>query len=132
MAAAPVFAATPKAWAVISPATLDTSLTAPTNTATLVTAGSSGSKVEQIRINYVATISAACVLNIFLHDGSTYHLFDTLTVPVTTTVSTASAGVTTDKYYTNLVIQSGWSIRCTVTTSAGQSAFKVVAFGGDF
>lgn len=134
MATAPTFAATPKAWAVTVPATLDTSNTAPTNTATLVTAGASGSKIEEIRIVQVASTTGSGIVNIFLYDGSTHHLFETVSIPaitLSTTVSNPSDQIFIGNY-SNLVIPSGWSIRVTVTLATFQSAFKVLAFGGDF
>lgn len=131
MATDPIFAATPKAWAGIAPATADTSLTAPTNVTTVVTAGSSGTKIEQLRCNQLATTSATSIVNVFLYDGSTYHLFDFFSM-ATATLSTTSEVTPTDKFYQNLVLQSGWSLRITVTTAGAQSNFKVLAFGADF
>ena len=131
MATNPAFAATPHAGCFLTPATLDTSLTAPTNTSTVFTAGASGSRVDTIRICQVATTSGAGVLNIFLYDGSTYHLID-LYAYGAATLSTTSEAQPVDIYYQNLVFATGWSIRVSVTTAAGQSAFKVTAFGGDF
>ena len=131
MAANPVFAATPKAWGVTTPASADTSLTAPSTTATLLTAGASGSKVEQIRLTPVATTASVYIVNLFLHDGATYHLFDFFTAPAQT-LSTTAETVPVDKYYPNLVLPSGWSIRVTVTVGTVASAFKLTGFGGDF
>lgn len=116
--------------AALTPTTLDTSLTAPTHTATIFTAGSSGSKVEEISIQQVATTSAAGVINIFLYDGTTYWLFDQYTFAAFTLSTTAEA-VRSWLTYSNLILKSGWSIRLTVTVAAGQSAFCVTAFGGD-
>ena len=112
------------------PATLDASLTAPTNVATVFTAGASGSKIEQIALMQIANTTAGGLVNIFLYDGTTYHLFDqfqfgTLTLPTTTTTPRQ------DKYYANLVLKTGWSVRATVNVAAGQSAFKVFALGAD-
>ena len=134
MATAPTFAATPKAWAGTVPATLDTSNTAPTNVTTIVTAGASGSKIEEIRIVQVASTTTSGVLNIFLYDGSTYHLVEPVNIQaitLSTTVANPSDQIF-QGYYNNLVIPSGWSIRVSVTVAAFQSAFKVIAFGGDF
>jgi hypothetical protein len=131
MAASPAFAATPHAGAVITPATLDTSLTAPTNVATLFSAGASGSRVDTIRITQVASSASAGIVNIFLFDGVTYHLLDNFSFGVVT-LSATSEAQPVDLYYQNLVFATGWSLRVTVTSTGGQSAFKVIAFGGDF
>jgi hypothetical protein len=130
MATAPAFAATPHTAAILTPATADTSLTAPTNVATVFTAGASGSRVDTIRINQVANSAAAGILNIFLFDGTTYHLLDVFTFGVVT-LSTTSQPAPIDIYYQNLIFGTGWSIRVTQTTLATAS-FKVIAFGGDF
>ena len=131
MGTTPVFAATPHVGAVLTQATFDTSLTAPTNVATIFTAGASGSRVDTIRITQVATSGNAGILNIFLYDGSTYHLID-LYAYGAVTLSTTSQPNPVDIYYQNLVFATGWSLRCTITTTGGQAAFKVTAFGGDF
>lgn len=131
MSTNPAYASTPNVGAAITSATLDTSLTAPTNVATVFTAGASGSKIDEIRINQVATTSGAGVLNLFLYDGSTYHLFDNYTWAAITLSTTSEAGVVA-MFPENCLLKNGWSLRATVTTSAGQSAFKIIAIGGDF
>lgn len=131
MATDPIFASTVNNGAGLVPATLDTSLTAPTNTTTVFTAGASGSKVEQLRLTQILTTASTTVVNVFLYSGATYYLFDQFTTAATT-LSTTSEPSPVDRYYTNLVLKTGWTVRCTVTTSAGQSAFVLQAFGGDF
>lgn len=132
MATDPVFASTVNNGSKLVPATADTSMTAPTNVSTVLTAGvSAGSKVEQIRLTQIATTASTTVVNIFLYDGSTYYFWDSFTT-VATTLTTTSEPAPVDKFYANLVLKSGWSLRATVTTAAGQSAFVVHAFGGDY
>lgn len=116
--------------AVTTPATLDTSTTAPTNTATVTSGGASGSKIELIRIMQVATTSAAGILNIFIYDGTNYQLVDWYAYGAVT-LSTTVQSSPVDLRYDNLFLKSTDSLRVTVTTSAGQSAFKVFSFGGD-
>jgi hypothetical protein len=133
MAAAPIFAATPRAWAGTVPATLDTSLTAPVNVTTVVPSATSGVMINQIRITILASITAATQVNLFLYDGSTNHLFEQIVVSNRTVSTTTSEPSNLfDRYYTNLVLQTGWTLRATVTTAAGQSNFKVIALGGEF
>lgn len=133
MAVSPAFASTPKSWAVIVPATLDTSLTAPANVATVATAGASGSMITRIRLTILGTISTVTQVNLFLYDGSTYHLYEqSVVLGQTVSSTTSSPSNTYDKYYTDLVLQNGWSLRATVTTASGQSLIKVMAHGGDF
>lgn len=68
MAAAPIFAATPRQ-GFAELATADTSYTAPTTTVTVLTAGSGGSRVERVRIVATGT-TAAGVVNLFIWNGS--------------------------------------------------------------
>ena len=131
MSAALIFFGTVRAiGAGIVPATADTSLTAPTNTTTILTAATAGTKIEQIRITQVDTTSSAGLVNLFLYDGSTYHLFDQYAFSALTL--SASVYLTpVDLYYANLILSNGWSLRATVTVAGAVSAFKVLAFGGD-
>lgn len=135
MATDPSFAATPHTSAVLTNATADTSETAPTNVATVFTAGASGSKIEQIRITQIVSTTSAGVINIFIHDGSTYHLLDFYPYPIAT-VSTTAGVLPVDFLYNNLAIPSGYSIRVTNTVQGGSgptaATHKVIAFGGDF
>lgn len=129
MSSAPDFFAIPKLYAGATPATLDTSLTAPTNVTTLATASSQNIMIAQISIIQIATSANAGILNIFLYDGSAYHLRDQYAYAAVT-LSTTAASTPVDKYYANLFLQNGWSLRVSVTTSGGQSAFNVTASGG--
>lgn len=135
MSADPIFAATPNAKGVLTNAAADASLTAPANVATAFTAGLSGSRVEQIRIAQVLTTTAAGIINIFLHDGATYHLFDAVAYPAGT-VSTTALVAPSDLYYPNLVLPTGWTIKVTNTAAVGTGAtaatHKVVVLGADF
>ena len=131
MATSPQFAATPRAAGVLTPTTLDTSLTAPANTTTLWTAGASGSKVDIIRINQVATTATTGIVNLFVYTGTVYYLFDTYTF-FATTLTTSTELQPVDIYYNALVLQTGYSLRVTTTVAGGQAAFSLLAFGGDF
>ncbi len=130
MASDPAFAATVKTASGLVPATLDTVMTAPTNVTTIVTAGSSGSKIEQIRCQGIAT-TVAGIVNIFLYDGATYHLFDQFLVTAVTSSATAVAYQATNTY-SNLWIPTGWSLRVTNTIAGNQAIIKVTVTYGDF
>jgi hypothetical protein len=126
MAASPVFAVTPRVTAV-SVATADSSYTTPTNVGTLITGAATGTRINEIVVKNAAT-SAAAIVRIFLYNGSTYWLFDEVTVAA----ATASATVQTNRVstlYTNLILPDNtWSVR--VTTSVSQ-ATHVTALGAD-
>lgn len=130
MATSPGFASTVNVGSATASATLDTSLTAPTNVATVFTAGASGSKIDQITYQGLAT-TVAGVINVFRHDGSTYHLIDQVLVTAVTSSTTAVAFQAV-RTYENLLLKNGETLRFTVTVAGLQSNIKVTAFGGDF
>jgi hypothetical protein len=134
MATSPIFASTPKTWAGTVPATADTSLTAPANQTTIVTAGASGTMITRIRLTLLGSITGTVTqVNLFLYDGATYHLYEQCVISARSVSSTTSEPSNLfDKYYTDLNIQTGWSLRATVTTAAGQSLVKVIAHGADY
>jgi hypothetical protein len=111
----------------VSIATADSSYTAPTNVGTLITGASTGTRIAEIIVKCAAT-SAAAIVRIFLYDGTTYWLFDEVTVAAATGSATVQqARVSTT--YNNLILPSNsWSVR--VTTSVSQ-ATHVTALGAD-
>lgn len=126
MATTPNFAATVKSWAAAI-STADTSRTAPSNVGTLVTAGSSGSRVDEISITAAGT-STANVVRIFLYNGSTYFLKEEVLVTATTPSASVPAFTTTLRY-DSFVIPNAWSVRVTTNNT---ETYHVTAFGGDF
>lgn len=126
MAADPVYAVTPRIGAV-SIATAEASYTAPTNVGTLITGAASGTRIEAIAVKCAAT-SAAAIVRIFLYDGTSYWLFDEVTIAAATGSATVQQ-TRVNNTYSNLVLPSAsWSVR--VTTSVAQVT-HVTAFGAD-
>jgi hypothetical protein len=126
MATNPVFAVTPRIGAV-SVATADSSYTAPTNVGTLIAGASTGTRIAEIVVKCAAT-SAAAIVKIFLYDGTSYWLFDEVTVAAATGSSTVQQ-TRVSTTYNNLILPSAsWSVR--VTTSVAQTT-HVTAFGAD-
>jgi hypothetical protein len=134
MATDPVFAATPNIGAGL-PGTAETNLQAPVNAAVILTAGASGSKIEEIVIEASATTlvatTVAGLVYLFLYDGTTYHLFDTVTVTAVTASATA-APFRWRNLYNNLVLKTGWSLRASQSIVGNANVLKVIALGGDF
>lgn len=135
MTADPQFASTVAVGAALL-GTAETDTLAPTQTSVVLTAGANGSKIEAIYVQaaktatLIATTVAGQVL-LFLYDGTTYRLFDTVLV----TAVTASASVSpfhAERLYTNLVIPTGWSLRASQTIAGNNSILQVIAFGGSF
>lgn len=114
--------------------TADTSLTAPTTIGTILTAGASGTRIDFIEVIGVAT-TVAGIVNLFIYDGTTYHLWQQIPViPVTSsTTATSFSSVTATNNSPNvmpMIIPTGYSLRA--TTTIAQTGVKVIAYGGNF
>lgn len=116
----------------------DTSRTAPTNKATVFTAGASGSRIERLAICAIGT-TVASLLRIFLYNGTTYFLYYETPVPaVTPSVSagitawnTTLEAVTTPNLFP-LVLPTTWSVVASVNDTQTSSGINVTAIGGNF
>lgn len=128
MSATPGFADTINVGSAL-PGTADTSLTAPTNQVTVLTAGASGTKVDRIVAQGVGT-TVAGVVNIFRYDGATYHLIDQFLVAAVTPSTTAVA-YHAENAYDDLVLKSGDTLRSSQSIIGNASMVKVTAFGAD-
>lgn len=129
MATSPTFASTINVGS-IALSTYDISLTAPSTAVTVLTGGSSGTKVEEIILQGTASTSAG-VCNIFLHDGSTYHLVDQILVTGVTS-STTAVTFRAVRQYTNLFVKNGWTLKAAHTTTGNDTnKLKITATGGD-
>jgi hypothetical protein len=126
MATSPNFAATPR-YGGVSISTADTSRTAPTNVETVFTAGSSGSRIDEVTIT-AAGASTSNVVRLFLYTGSTYYLLqEVLILAITPSASLDSFSTTLT--FNSLVLPSGHSLRATTNNA---ETYHVHAFGGDF
>ncbi len=133
MATSAQYAAVPKIGAALL-TTADTSLTAPTTVGTVVTAGSSGTRIDYIDIQGVAPTLSGLV-NLFIYDGTNYRLWAQVPVlPITSsTTAPAFAATLSSNSHANimpLVLPSGHSLRA--TTSVAQTGINVIGLGGDF
>lgn len=126
MAAAPNFAATVR-FSAANIATADTSRTSPTNVGTVFTAGSSGSRIDEVNIVATGTTTAG-VVRLWIFTGSVYYLLSEVLVTANTP-STTLAVFSSISTYNNLMLPSGHSLRATTNNS---ESFNVIAFGGDF
>lgn len=133
MATDPTFASAPRAGANIITA-LETSLTVPTQSVSIISAGSAGSLLAEIVVHAVTTslvpTTVAGLVYLFLFDGATYHLFDTLAITAVTASATV-APFRTNKLYTES-IQTGWSVRASQSIAGNNGLLKVEAFVGDY
>lgn len=127
------YASTPKVGSALL-TTADTSLTAPTTVGTVLSAGSSGTRIDYINIQGVAT-TVAGLINLFIYDGTTYSLWQQVPVLAVTSSTTVPAwsAVLSSNSNANvmpLTIPTGYSLRA--TTSVAQTGVRVIAYGGDF
>lgn len=133
MATSAQYAATPRVGSA-NLTTQDTSLTAPTTVSTILTAGASGTRIDYIDVQGVAT-TVAGLINLFIFDGTNYILFAQVPVIAVTSSTTAPAFQATLSSNVNanlmpLIIPTGYSLRA--TTSVAQTGVRVTAMGGDF
>jgi hypothetical protein len=128
MATSPAFAATPNVGSTPLSSSADSSYTAPSHAVTIFTPGASGGKVDEVRFVGTGTTVAGNI-NIFLYDGTTYHLIDQILVPAITP-STSTPAWTFVKPYANLVVPASWTL--VATSIQASQLVNVSALGGSF
>lgn len=150
MASTPGFASTPRvSTSVLLNGTATGTLETPTGTAnsgspvvvvSFMTAGSSGTRVDEIRAIVSQNVavgsqvaSVASTVNLYLWVSNTYTLFDQMLITAVTGSTTAVAWQQT-RTYQNLVLPSGYEIRATIGAVGGttQNTIRFTAFGADF
>lgn len=120
----------------------ETNLQVPTTTSILITAGTLGTKIEEIVVEGTTTglgaTTVAGLVYLFLYDGTTYHLYDTVTVSAVTASATVAPYRSIPSNFAsgtsrppNLMLKSGWSLRASQSIAGNASVLKVSAFGGD-
>ncbi|MFL9904288.1 hypothetical protein PQR71_40225 [Paraburkholderia fungorum] len=115
--------------------TASASRTAPTNTATVLTASASGDRIERIVVTSTGSTIAA-VISLYLYNGTTYYLYDeiqvnTFTASTTTPQPVSTLEAVTTPHLMPLLLPPSWSIVATVSVSQ-PSAINVAAIGGGF
>lgn len=135
MATDPAFASTINNGAALL-GSAETDLIAPAQTSTILTAGASGTKIEEIVVQAAKTgtlvaTTVAGLVYLFLYDGSTYRLYDTIAITAITPSST-TAPFRLARPYMNLWLKSGWSLRASQSIAGNASVLEVHAFGGDY
>jgi len=129
MASVPAHLSTPRIGAV-TVSTANTNRDGTGTIATVITAASAGTRILEVVVQSTGD-PADGIVTLFLHDGSTYYLFDEIDHDNPAAGSTTVAAYRTSRTYQNLVLPSGWSLRaaCTVALTAG--VYNVIALGGD-
>lgn len=134
MASTPRFTSTPR----VGVATLTLANTARDGTGSnivdVLTAVAAGTKVFEIVVQATGN-PADSIVTLFLHDGTTSHIFDEIDVGDPAAASTTDSGYRVSRTYTNLVIPAVgatlWKLQASLTVAPTTGALKVVAFGGD-
>ena len=128
MSVTPTYFGTPLAGSALVPATAETSYTNPTHVATVVTAGTNGSRIEEV--HFVGTgITLTGIVQLFLFDGTNYRI----DYPQTISAVTPSQSVPTAPFFQavefdNLLLPTGWSL--VAASFVPNQLINVLAFGG--
>lgn len=129
MASTPLYTGTVRA----SNASISTANTNRDGTGTLgtvITAGSSGTRIERVTITGTGSTTAGMV-RLFVYDGTNTYLIKEQPVTAITPSATVAA-FTTDITFGDvnfLVLPNGYSLKASTHNAEG---FNVTAFGGDF
>lgn len=126
MATAPAFAATPRIGAV-SISTANTNRDGTGTIGTVLTAGSGGTKIDEVVVQATGTTTAGMV-RLYLYDGSTYFLYDEVPITAATPSGTVSAFRGTRRYTYLVLPTNSWSLRASTHNA---ETFLVQAQGAD-
>lgn len=130
MALNPNFTSTPR----VGVGTVSTANTARDGTGTIVdilTGVAAGTKIFEVWYKSTGDL-ADCVLTLFLHDGTTYQLFDEVDLGDQAAGSTTVTAFRGSKTFDNLVLPSAsWKLAAAITVAPTSGVLKVFAFAGD-
>ena len=121
------YASTPRA-ALGQVSTANTARDGTGTLATILTAGSNGTRIDDIKIQATGTTTAG-VVRLFLHDGTNARLFAEILVSAVTPSTTVEAWSAT-LLNQAIVIPSGWSLRA--STNNAETFNLIVNRAGDF
>lgn len=126
----PIFLLTPHIGAV-SVSTANTARDGTGTIATVFTATANGSRINEIVIKATDNPADSTVV-FFLHDGSSYWVFDEWDIGDAAAGSATVASYRESRRYQNLVLPNGWSLRASITASLTGGSMIVTALGGDY
>jgi hypothetical protein len=126
MANQPVFAIAPRI-GLGQVSTANTNRDGTGTIATILTGASTGTRINQIVIEGIATTTAGMV-RIYFNDGTNTRLFDEFQV-VANTVSASSVAYRASKTYDSLILpNASWSVRASTHNA---ETFNIFIFGAD-
>lgn len=124
----PIFTKTP----ICSVAAVSTANTARDGTGTIVdvvTAGADGARIEEIVLKATGD-PADSIVTIFIHNGTSYFLFDEFDLGNPAAASTTVEGYRISREYDNLVLESGDKLAAAITVALTSGVINVWALGG--
>lgn len=125
----PVFGKAP----ICKVAAISTANTGRDGTGTIVdilTAGSAGARIEEIVLKATAD-PADSTVTIFIHNGTSYFIFDEIDIGNPAAASTTVEAYRTSKVYDNLVLESGHKLAAAITVALTAGVINVWALGAD-
>ena len=130
MASTPTFTSTPR----LAVAAVSTANTARDGTGTIVdilTGVTAGTRVDRVVVQATGN-PADSVVTLFLHNGTSYFLFDEFDLGDPLGASNAIPGFRSEKAYQDLILpSSSWKIAAAITVALTSGVVNVFAFGGD-
>lgn len=128
--ATPSFAVTPRA-AVAAVSTANTNRDGTGTIVDILTGASTGTKVNEIAVQCTGD-PADSVLTIFLHNGTSYFLYDEIDLGDPAAASTTVTGFRAVRYYPNLLLPTtSWKLGAAITVALTAGVMNVFASGGD-
>lgn len=117
-------------------ANFTTTFKTPANAVTVFSAGTSGSRIDQINVAGLG-ITVASQLRLFIYDGTNYRFLKDIPITAVTPSTTQSAFNSSlcTQYNPELLpilLPIGYSLRATLSTAQTTDGVMITAIGGDF
>jgi hypothetical protein len=126
----PAFAVIPRA-AVAAVSTANTNRDGTGTIVDIITGVTAGTKITEIDVQTTGD-PADSILTIFLHNGTSYFLFDEIDLNNPAAASTTVSGQRWIRRYDNLVLPSAsWKLAAAITVALTAGVMNVFAFGAD-
>lgn len=130
MAASPTYASTPRA-TVAAVSTANTNRDGTGTIVDVITGVAAGTRVERIVLKATGD-PADSIVTLFLHNGTSYFLFDEVDLGNPAAASTTVEGYRFEKAYSDLILPSAsWKLAAAITVALTAGVINVFAFGAD-
>jgi hypothetical protein len=130
MAGIPTYPSTPRA-AVAAVSAANTNRDGTGTIVDILTGVAAGTRIDEIVVQATSD-PADSVLTIFLHNGTSYFLFDEIDLDNPSAASATVTGYRARRVYDNLVLpSSSWKLAAAITATLTAGVMNVYAFGGD-